>query len=190
MKDDLLRVESAVSATASGNLTWERRPHDVTTALGLVGRVNPLGFWAVRFLNSPSAHTAREVILVLASILGKKGFDAAVANKVAWSAFEFWNDTRCTKCDGRGILQPHGHRCPACKGTGHRGYDDKPDDVRDAISCLIESVERLDRQMSARLRGGVIEQQQERYRLALPITPGEKGGVGGNPCTPKAPGHD
>lgn len=190
MKDDLLRVESAVSATASGNLTWERRPHDVTTALGLVGRVNPLGFAAVRFLDGPSRVTAQGVVLVLASCLVKRGFDGTAANEIAWRALEFWNDTRCTKCDGRGILQPHGHRCPACKGTGHRGYDDKPDDVRDAISCLIESVERLDRQMSARLRGGVVEQQQGGCRLNLPAATGNRVGTGGDPLTPKAPGHD
>lgn len=43
IEDNLLRVESAVSATASGNLTWDRWPLDCAIALGISGQRNPLG---------------------------------------------------------------------------------------------------------------------------------------------------
>lgn len=193
MGEDLLRVESAVSATASGNLTWEKWPYDVSTALGLAGRRNPLGFAAVRFLDSPSRTTAQEVVLLLATWMVKRNVDGRAANDIAWRALEFWNDRRCTKCEGRGkvgIVGRHEQKCPACKGAGHRGYDDKPDPVRDAISCLVEAVEQLDRQIGGRLRGGSCELPQDGYRLALPIVTGNPGGMGGNPRTPKASGHE
>lgn len=150
--DDLLRVESAVSATASGNLTWEKWPYDVATALGLAGRRNPLGFAMVRYLDSPSRLTAQEVVLHLATLVVGRGFDGRAANDVVWKALEFWNDARCTNCEGRGVVGKYDQRCPTCKGDGHRHYDDKPDAVRDAISCLVEAEQWLEGQIRARMK--------------------------------------
>lgn len=152
MEDNLVRVESAVSATASGNLTWEKWPYDVATALGLAGRRNPLGFAMVRFLDSPSRFTAQEVVLHLATWVVGRGLDGRVANDIAWLALEFWNDARCLTCGGRGKVNPYGHVCPACKGSGRRAYDDKSDPVRDAISHLIEAEQWLEGQIGARMR--------------------------------------
>jgi hypothetical protein len=152
MEEGLVRVESAVTATASGNLTWEKWPYDVATALGLSGRRNPLGFAMVRYLDSPSRFTAQEVVLQLATCVVKRGFDGVVANEAAWKALEFWNDTRCPKCEGRGIVGNGVHSCQTCKGTGHRSCDDKSGPVRDAISCLIEAEQWLEGQIGARMR--------------------------------------
>lgn len=152
MEDGLVRVESAVSATASGNLTWEKWPYDVATALGLAGRRNPLGFAMVRYLDSPSRFTAQEVVLQLATCVVKRGFDGRVANDVAWKALEFWNDMRCPACEGRGVVGKYDHVCPSCKGSGRRAYDEKSGPVRDAISCLIEAEQWLEGQIGARMR--------------------------------------
>ena len=193
MSEDLVRVESAVSATASGNLTWGGRPYDVSTALGLVGRRNPLGFAAVRFLGSPSRTSAQEVVLLLATLVEKPGCDGKTANAIAWQAFEFWNDTRCTKCEGRGIVGVAGRseqKCTACKGAGHRGCDDRPGPVRDAIACLIEAVERLDQQMGGRLRGGYYSTPADGYRLNLPVAARNNFGTSSNPRAAKDHGHE
>ena len=85
MHDDLNRVESAVTATASGNLTWELWPHDCATALGFAGQRNPLGFAVVRYLgDEPSGSAALGVILHLATVLIKRGHDQKKANDAAW----------------------------------------------------------------------------------------------------------
>lgn len=154
MEDDLVRVESAVSATSSGNLTWEKWPYDVATALGFAGRRNPLGFAMVRYLDSPSSWTAQEVVLLLATELIRRGMVGVQANDAAWSSFEFWRDARCPHCAGRGVVAASGMSCVACSGTGKRKFDDKAPMVRDGISCLIEAEQWLEGQLSARMRGG------------------------------------
>lgn len=151
--DDLFRVESAVTATACGNLTWEKWPYDVATALGFAGRRNPLGFAMVRYLDSPGRFTAQEVVLHLSTCVVKRGVAGQAANEVAWLALEFWLDHRCPKCSGRGVL-PTGQRCTACGGTGQRTFDEKPDLVRDAIGDLIAAEQWLEGQLNAKLRRG------------------------------------
>lgn len=151
MEEDLVRVESAVTATASGNLTWEKWPYEVATALGFAGRRNPLGFAMVRFLDSPSRFTAQEVVLHLATGLVGRGLDGQAANEVAWKALEFWRDYRCPKCEGRGVLTGD-VKCPTCKGSGHRAYDDRSDLVRDAINDLIGAEQWLEGQLRARMK--------------------------------------
>ena len=96
MNDDLNRVESAVTATASGNLTWEQWPHDCATALGFAGQRNPLGFAVVRYLgDEPSGSAALSVILHLATVLIKRGYDPKKANDAAWAAVDAWNHIKC-----------------------------------------------------------------------------------------------
>lgn len=151
--DDLVRVESAVCATSSGNLTWEKWPYDVATALGFAGRRNPLGFAMVRYLDSPSRWTAQEVVLHLATELVRRDMDGKQANDAAWGAFEFWRDARCGYCGGRGVVSTGG-ACIHCNGTGQRGFDEKPAMVRDAISCLIEAERWLEGQLNARMKRG------------------------------------
>jgi len=156
MEEDLLRVESAVSATSSGNLTWEQWPFEVATALGLAGRRNPIGFAMVRYLDSPSAFTAQGVVLHLSTWAVGEGFDGSQANDLAWKAFGFWADYRCTRCDGRGnqYIGKREFKCDACGGSGHRTYDDKPDPVRAGIDCLMEAERWMESQLRARMRRG------------------------------------
>uniref|UniRef100_UPI0035B168F0 hypothetical protein n=1 Tax=Thauera aminoaromatica TaxID=164330 RepID=UPI0035B168F0 len=68
MNDNLVRFESAVTATSSGDLTWDRWTIDCAIALGLAGQRNPLGFAMVRYLSdSPSSFNVRGLVLTLAS---------------------------------------------------------------------------------------------------------------------------
>ena len=153
MDDNLNRVESAVTATASGNLTWERWPHDVATALGFAGQRNPLGFAVVRYLaDAPSSVSVWNVVLVLAKKLQDQGIEASVAKDAAWKGFDFWRDVRCHSCHGRGHVGDAQAQCPACGGSGHRRLPDGPEPVRAAISALVDAEQWMEGQLSARLK--------------------------------------
>lgn len=152
---DNYRVESAVSATSSGNLTWEKWPHDVATALGFAGQRNPLGFAVVRYLSdTPSSIEVWNIVLVLATILIKKGVESDTAREMAWRGFEWWRDSRCTTCYGRGVTGKSQQLCPACGGTGERSLPSGPAPVLMAISELIEAEHWMERQLGSSLRRG------------------------------------
>lgn len=153
MEDNLNRVESAVSATASGNLTEGKWPHDVSTALGLAGQRNPLGFAIVRYLaDPPSSVSVWNVVLVLTTKLQDQGFDPATAKDCAWRGFDFWRDIRCRTCHGRGHVGDNHAQCPTCGGSGHRQMPDHPEPLRAAISALVEAEQRMEGQLRARLK--------------------------------------
>lgn len=152
MDDNLNRVESAVSATASGNLTWELWPHDCATALGFAGHKNPLGFAVVRYISAESSGTAMDVIMHLASVLTKQGHAAKLANDAARAAVDAWNHIKCPHCSGRGVLNIEQQMCSACNGTGERDKAGLPEIVRDGISALMEAERRMEGQLAARLR--------------------------------------
>lgn len=154
MKDDLVRVESAITATASGNLTWEHWPIDCAMALGLAGRSNPLGFAIVRYIDSPSRFTATEVALHLATALVANGYASDEANKASWVALEAWNSINCPACHGRGVRNIEQAKCPRCNGTGKRDHGALQAIVRDGISALVSAEHWLEGQLAARLRRG------------------------------------
>ena len=159
---DLVRVESAVTATASGNLTDGKWSHDVATALGFAGRHNPLGFAVVRFLSdTPSSVEVWNLVLVLATqLMRQKRLDQAAAREAAWQGFEFWNNSRCLTCGGRGVLDQAQRKCPACNGSGKRQAPAKPVEVRDAIGLLIEAEVWMEKQLSARLKGNGVSNEE------------------------------
>ena len=156
---DHYRVESAVSATSSGNLTWEKWPHDVATALGFAGQRNPLGFAVVRYLSdTPSAVEVWNVVLVLATILatilGNKGQARDSARESAWQAFEWWRDRRCPICHGRGNAGISQKMCMPCAGSGERSVPSGPSVLQQAISNLIEAEHWMERQLGNSLKRG------------------------------------
>lgn len=153
MHDNSNRVELAVSATSSGNLTPGHWPHDTATALGFAGRTNPLGFAVVRYLSDgPCSSSVWAVVIHLASALVRRGYDGIKANEAAWLSLEVWNDMRCQACSGRGVLNIEQRICHVCSGTGQRDQAEFPDSVKDGISELIEAERRMEGQLSARLR--------------------------------------
>lgn len=157
MSDDLFRVESAVRATSSGNLTWEKWPHDAVTALGLAGQRNPVGFAMVRYLNDQNSMAVWGVVLALSTVLMKRdsSLKSDVANERAFQAFEFWNDLHCRRCSGRGITGIEQQLCPVCGGSGDRPVTDADDAIKDAVGCLIEAQQWMEGQLSARMRKDV-----------------------------------
>lgn len=155
VEDGLLRLESAVSATASGNLEWGRWPHDVSTALGFAGQRNPLGFAVVRYLaDEPSSVSVWNVVLNLTSRLNGQGIHGDEAKNAAWMAFDFWRDIRCRACHGRGHVGVAHQECPSCGGSGQRRMPDGPEAVRTAISALIDAEQWMEGQLRARLKSG------------------------------------
>ncbi|HLO65287.1 MAG TPA: hypothetical protein VK165_20180 [Azonexus sp.] len=155
MGRDLVRVESAVSATASGNLTWDRWTLDCAIALGISGQRNPLGFAMVRYLSDPpSVMNAQAVILTLAKQMQKQGVAADGLNEMAFKAFEFWQNMRCPACMGRGTVGRDGAKCQPCGGDGQRKMPGGPDPLRTGISCLVEAEEWLEGQLRARMKRG------------------------------------
>lgn len=153
--NDLFRVENAVSATSSGNLTWEQWPIDSAVALGFAGQRNPLGFALVRYLgDSPSSAAAWNVVLVLAGQLNRQGIVGDVAKDASWQAFDFWRDMRCRTCHGRGIVGLAHQACPSCTGSGQRTWPEGPESLRIAISCLVEAEQWMEGQLAKRLKNG------------------------------------
>lgn len=153
MHEDMNRVESAVSATASGNLTWEQWPHDCATALGFAGQKNPLGFAVVRYLSDgDSAAGCWNIILHLSTVLIKKGYATNKANDAAWAALDTWNHIKCPACSGRGVTNFEQTTCQICNGTGERDKGGMPDIVREGISALMEAERWMEGQLAARLK--------------------------------------
>ena len=170
MHDNLNRVESAVSATASGNLTWEQWPHDCAVALGFAGQRNPLGFAVVRYLgDEPSGSAALNVILHLATVLIKRGYSAKLANEAAWAAVDAWNHIKCPMCSGRGVMNIEQQQCDACNGTGERAKGEVPDIVRDGISALMEAERWMEGQLAARLRDASYRNGKDGCAVNLPM---------------------
>lgn len=152
MDDSLFRLESAVTATASGDLTWERWTLDAAVALGFAGRRNPLGFAVARYLSDdPSSANVWDVVMKLSSLLIRRDIaHGSEANAIAWEAFDYWRDPHCCSCGGRAFTEDK-RPCHACGGTGRRPLPDGPQ-IKDAVSCLIEAAQRMDGQLGARLR--------------------------------------
>jgi hypothetical protein len=156
MDDNLVRVESAVTATASGDLSWDRWTLDCAVALGWAGKRNPLGFAVVRYLSGePSSATVWAVVVHLASALVNAGHDAALATDAAWQALDVWNNRRCPKCGGRGVVSIEQETCGACNGTGQRSIDALPDPVKAGLSALISAESWMEGQLRASMRRGV-----------------------------------
>jgi hypothetical protein len=153
MEDNLLRVESAVSATSSGNLTWEQWPYDCATALGFAGQRNPLGFAMVRYLSDgPNSSATWGLVLQLATELIKRGHDKAMANDTAWRSLDAWNRKNCGHCGGRGVVSFDQKPCPVCNGTGERDIREWPEVVREGLSCLLDAERWMEGQLAARLK--------------------------------------
>ncbi|MER2537652.1 MAG: hypothetical protein ABTQ26_00270 [Azonexus sp.] len=155
MSAELHRVESAVSAISSGNLTWDKWPIDAITALGLSGFRNPLGFAMVRYLNDQTSTAVWGVVLALSTVLMKRNVDltSGLANELAFKAFEFWNNMHCRRCTGRGITGIEQTTCPVCGGSGDRPITDANDNIKAAVGCLIEAQQWMEGQLAVRMRG-------------------------------------
>jgi hypothetical protein len=185
--NDHVRVESAVSATSSGNLTWEKWPFDVATALGFSGQRNPLGFAVVRFLSdTPSSVEVWNIVLLLATILMKtKGLPQDVAREMAFQGFEWWRDSRCINCTGRGVIDTAQRTCPRCHGNGRRRMPEHPATVRDAISLLIEAEQWMEGQLAARLKGTTYQTSDDGCKVNLPLKDSQSDhGFNHKPVTP------
>jgi hypothetical protein len=151
--EELARVESAVSASACGNLSWEEWPHDYVMALGLSGQRNPLGFEAIQYLSHPSAARAMALVLILSTQMVRRGVcHSSRSNEIAWQAVEFWKDMRCSCCDGRGVELTTGRACSSCKGSGYRPISRLVAGVKDGVSMLIEAEQWMESQLRNRLK--------------------------------------
>lgn len=184
MGDDLFRVESAVSASSSGNLTWGNWSIDAITALGLAGRKNPLGFAIVRYMSDQNTAAVWGLVLALAKVIVDRGLMVGDAREVAFSAFELWNNTACPKCGGRGTSQ-QGTQCPACNGSGTRPPPNTSKLVADSIALLKEAERWMESQLAARLRGQQYESRREGYVVNLQADFGNRIGFTGLPLTPR-----
>lgn len=153
MHENMNRVESAVTATASGNLTWDKWTHDCATALGVSGRSNPLGFAVVRYLSdTPNMGAIMGLAVHLATALTRSGHDAASAYTNALTAIDAWNNLHCPHCMGRGVIDFEQTACKPCNGTGEKDTASMGNVIRDGISALIDAERWMEGQLAARLR--------------------------------------
>lgn len=148
------RVEAAVTASASGDLTWDRWSLDSVTAVAMAGVRNPVGFAMIRYLSEDSVTALFGLKLALASQLVRRGMDGITANELSIQAIEFWNNMRCPDCNGSGVGM-HSGRCPRCGGSGDRPVSDAASVIQDAVGMLIEAQEWMERQLRSRLKGKV-----------------------------------
>lgn len=191
MSDELFRVESAVRATSSGNLTWERWTHDCAVALGFAGQRNPLGFAVVRYLSDePSSAAVWSVVMVLAGVLVKRGFDDKLTKDAAWAAFDFWRDSRCGYCAGRGVTGQDQQSCGVCGGSGQRKRPEDPEILSAGISELAAAEQWMEGQLRARMKGANYDDQADGCRMNLPQGTGNTVGTGGSCVTPSAARHE
>lgn len=153
MQDELFRVESAVTATACGDLTWDRWTLDMVVAIGIAGRLNPLGFAMVRYLNDPpSREVVTELVLLLATAMQKRGVPGDGINEMAFRAFEYWQDSRCPSCGGRGVISADQRQCKTCNGTGQKPMPTSPDPVKVGIECLLEAERRINGRLGSLMK--------------------------------------
>lgn len=153
MDDNLYRVENAISATSSGDLTYDRWTLDCAVALGFCGQRNLLGFALVRWQANPTGRSEiAEVELKLATEIQRRGVAVENITSVSRQAFSFWNHINCLQCHGRGHVGEAHAQCPSCGGTGKRKAPDGPEDLRMAISALIEAEQWMEGQLRARLK--------------------------------------
>lgn len=153
MHENMIRVESAVTATASGDLTWEHWTHDCATALGLAGAKNPLGFAVVRYLSyGPNMGSIMGLAMHLATALTKRGHEAHLASTNALAAIDAWNNLRCPSCMGRGVTDFEQTMCKNCGGSGEKDLASLGEVIRDGISALTEAERWIEGQLAARLR--------------------------------------
>lgn len=154
MHDNLVRVESAVSATSSGNLTWDRWTLDYAVALGLAGQRNPLGFALVRYLSeSPSSVNVWNVVLHLATALERReGISGIEAKDAAWQALDVWNNRRCPSCGGRGVMNVEQALCRACNGTGERDIGALPEVIKAGVAALNEAESWMEGQLARMMK--------------------------------------
>lgn len=180
---ELVRLESAVSATASGNLTWEQWPLDCAVALGLSGQRNPLGFAVVRYLSdAPSAMNTWNLVLTLAAELERRKIETDDIKEAAMKAFEFWRDSRCPSCGGRGMHAKTGVQCPPCGGSGRRVVPEHPAYLSAGVAALDEAETWMDRQLSARLKNSS-HRSHTTAKLSLPSGRLMKDDIDGLPQT-------
>ena len=153
MHENMVRVESAVTATSSGDLTWEHWTHDCATALGLSGAKNPLGFAVVRYLSDgPNMGAIMGLTMHLATAMTKRGHDGKESYANALAAIDAWNNMRCPSCMGRGVTNFEQTTCGICNGTGEKDISSMVDVIRDGISALMEAERWIEGQLAARLR--------------------------------------
>lgn len=146
------KVEAAVSATASGNLTWDRWPLDAATALALAGVRNPIGFAVVRYLSENNVSALFGLQLALATqLIRLAGLDGRRANEVALQAIEFWNNRRCPRCNGTG--EDGRHVCAQCGGSGDIPVSRADRAIQQAVGLLLSAEDWMESQLRRRLKG-------------------------------------
>lgn len=191
MHENLNRVESAIAATANGDLTWDRWPLDYAVALGWAGKANPLGFALVRFREAQdhgrgATALVWEVVLKLQTVLERQEKAAAIAAKdAAWKALDIWNDSRCSTCQGRGVINIEQATCRSCNGTGRRQMDGQSELVKAAVSALVEAESRMEGQLARAMKDAVVRPSGDGCRVNLPAKDSQSDqGFNRSPRTP------
>jgi hypothetical protein len=154
--DDLLRVEGAVSATASGNLTYGLWPYDSALAMGMSGHRCPIGFAVVRYLSGGGAAALLGLVLILTTRLLQAGVAGPRAADASLRAIELWNDRMCHGCDGSGTvgLWQSEKQCMVCDGTGERRISGEDAEIRCAYDLLVEAEQQFEGLMRVCLAKG------------------------------------
>lgn len=197
MHENLNRVESAIAATANGDLRWDRWPLDYAVALGWAGKANPLGLALVRFREAQdhgrgSTALVWEVVLMLQTVLERQEKAAAIAAKdAALKALDIWNDSRCPTCQGRGVINIEQATCRSCNGTGRRQMDGQSDMVKAAVSALVEAESRMEGQLLRFLGTNKSAVVIDGCKVNLPMKDAQTdGGFNHLPRTPPRKSHN
>lgn len=128
-------AERVAHAASTGNLKMELTKGcdaDVITAMGWVGRQNPLGAALLREGVTPG--TVRTAVLEAERFAEKVfqrwklGRGSGFRSRFAREAVKYWQSPVCHECNGvkyqvvQGTPMLSGLACKGCKGTGYRRY--------------------------------------------------------------------
>lgn len=151
--EDLNRVEIAISAIDAGTLDWDSWAHSNVVALGLAAIRNPLGDALTQYLDHSGQREAMRVVLLVSTGLIKAGKEPQEANAAALESFAAWNDSHCSYCGGRGVLNFQQVPCPQCGGTGEKLHSRLPRIVQDGIQMLDGALAWMESQLRAKMSG-------------------------------------
>lgn len=164
--EDLIYDEQCLAAIHSGNLAPEGWAQSRVMALGLSSIRNPLGAALLHWIDYESRQSAFIARFWLATELERQHVCRPRDSvDIAHDAMSWYLHRHCPNCQGRGVLNFEQDQCPVCVGSGTRA---KPThkETEQAISILVASLEYLDNQIHARLRGSAGKPVEVTYRIA------------------------
>lgn len=168
--DELTYVEMVHKARHSGNLAADSWESSALAAFAWSGRQNALGSALVDWLDGFKAGPEYLAKFLLSGELERQRIGHPRDSvDTAEYALTYYKDSRCRKCDGRGVIDQSQTQCPFCAGTGK--LEMPTGNVYTAYKTIEASLQWMDSQMRFRMRGAPHPPAEKQYQVVIPQTP-------------------